>query len=380
MTLNCEINYSSKNKRGEEVCGDSLKILRSDYKTCLTISDGLGSGIKASILSLLTASIATTMVFNKVPLDEVVRSILSTLPICKIRKISYANFCIFDFDSLKNHCTILEYEFPIVLYYRKGEQLKLIKNKIEISGRDIFESSFEPQEGDSLFLMTDGVSMAGMGTPNYPLGFGVDTIAREIGNMLKSKINHKEIIKHILNRVNKLDEGISGDDAMVAGIFFRQPRILTMLVGPPSNPNLDEFVINNFIKQPGKKVICGGTTGNIASRVLKKPVKIDLTTATPNSPPLAYMEGVNLITEGIMTLTQIYRYLESQESNPGIGAKILLELIEEADSINFIVGRALNSAHQNPLFSHDISLKFRLIKDIASILEKKGKIIKTSFY
>lgn len=380
MMLNCEINYFSKNKRGEEVCGDSIKILRNDVKTCLTISDGLGSGVKASILSLLTASIATTMVFNKVPLDEVIRSILSTLPICKIRKISYANFCIFDYDSVKNSCSILEYEFPIVLYYKKGSLFEINKNRIEISNREIFESQFEPQEGDSLFLMTDGVSLAGMGTPNFPLGFGVTTIAKEIGNMIKSKINHKEIIKFIFSRVNKLDEGINGDDAMVASVLFRQPRILNMLVGPPSNPDLDESVIDKFMKQAGKKVICGGTTGNIASRVMKKPVKIDLTSAAPNSPPLAYMEGVNLITEGIMTLTQIYRNLESQETNPGLASKVLLEFIEESDTINFIVGRALNSAHQNPLFSHDISLKFRLIKDIASILERKGKIIKTSFY
>lgn len=274
----------------------------------------------------------------------------------------------------------MEYEFPIVLYYRKKELFDLSKTRTEITDREIFESKIEPIEGDSVFLMTDGVSLAGMGTPGYPLGFGVKTISLEIENMLKSSIPHKEIVKYIIQRIVKLDENTNGDDAMVTSLLFRQTRPLNILVGPPSDPKLDEVVVNHYMNLPGKKVICGGTTGNIVAKVIKKPIKIDLTTATPNSPPLAYMEGISLITEGIMTLTQVYRYLEVQEKNPGLAAKTLIDLIDSSDSINFIVGRALNPAHQNPLFSHDISLKFRLIKDISNLLEKQGKIVNTTYY
>lgn len=378
--LTCDFNYLSKNKAGEEICGDSLKILKDEIKACATVSDGLGSGVKANILSTLTSTIATTMVFNDVSLEEVLRSIISTLPICKVRRISYANFCIFNYKTANNDCTIIEYEFPIVLYYRQGKLMDLKKERVEIFGKEIFVSKMQPEKGDTIFLMTDGVSLAGMGTKQFPLGFGSVIIAKEISNMLKSEIKPQEIVKYVINKVIKLDEGTTGDDAMVLSISFREPRILNVMVGPPSKPELDEFVVNKFINSPGRRVVCGGTTGNIISRVLKKPIKVDLASATENSPPVAFMENVDMITEGILTLTQIYRFYEGQQDELSEAQKLFLKFIEESDTVNFFVGRALNPTHQNPLFSHDISLKFRLIKDLSQILKEKRKIVKTEYF
>ncbi|MEN2983960.1 MAG: SpoIIE family protein phosphatase [Dictyoglomaceae bacterium] len=378
--LTCEVVFAFKNKEGEKVCGDSIKIKRNEEKVVVTVSDGLGSGIKASILSTLTASLATTMLFNDMPLEEVMKSILSTLPKCKIRDISYANFCSILFKSLDKTCYIAEYEFPLVLLFRKKEFVELEKKKNIIEGKEIKESFFVPLEDDFLFVMTDGVPQAGLGTKLFPLGLGVENIKREITNLIRYKLTPKEIVEHLIEKAKKLDKGVKGDDALCCVLHFRTFNKVNVMVGPPSDPFLDEFVVKRFISMPGRKVICGGTTAQIVEKILGKKVELDLKTISDNSPPIGYMEDIDLVTEGIITLTQVFRYLNGQTENLGYGASIIVDFIEKADEICFIVGKAINPTYQNPLFSYDMSLKFRVIQDIAEILKKKGKIVKIESY
>lgn len=378
--LTCDIAFAYKNKQGESICGDTVKIKKDDKRIVVSVSDGLGSGVKASILSTLTASIATAMIFNNIPLEEVFKSILSTLPICKVRGISYANLCSVLFDVEENTCSLIEYEFPVVLLFRDGKESPIERKKRYIEGREISEGGFSVKEGDSLFIMTDGVSQAGMGTKLFPLGFGLENIKKELINLLTSKVSCKEIAEHIIRKVKKLDETTRGDDALVVSLYFREFRRVNILVGPPEDPSKDEYLVKRFINLPGKKVVCGGTTGQIVEKVLNRRVRIDLSTLSEMSPPVGYIDGVDLVTEGIVTLTQVFRYIEGQDTKIGYGARRLIEIIRESDGINFLVGRAINPAHQNPLFSHDISLKFRLISDIARLLEKEGKIVNIEYY
>ena len=378
--ITCEVSYASKNKEGESICGDTIRIRRDAQREAVSVSDGLGSGVKASILSTLTASMASTMVFNHVPLNEVVSSILSTLPVCKVRGISYATLCTVLVDYTRRTCAIIEYEFPVVLFFRGHVLLELKKSKRIIEGKEIYISRVDVEENDSLFLMTDGVSQAGMGIPNFPFGLGLENIKTELVHLLKNKISHQEIVTYIVNLASRLDKGTRGDDALAAGLHFREFRVTNVLVGPPEKPESDRFVVQKFMGLFGKKVVCGGTTGQILEKTLGKTIDIDIFSITEKSPPIGYLDGIDLITEGIITLSQVYRYLENQDRELGYGAKRLIGLIEEADCINFLVGRAINPAHQNPLFSHDISLKFRIIHDIATSLEKKGKLVNIEYF
>lgn len=378
--ITCEINYASKNKKGEWVCGDSLKIKRNEKKCVVSVSDGLGSGVKANILSTLTSTMATTMVFNNVPIEEVFVSIISTLPTCKVRKISYSTLatCLIDYDNKK--CTIFEYEFPLVFYFRDGELLNLKNIVKKVANKKLTISEIDIKIGDSIFLMTDGISQAGMGTDLYPFGFGKENIIFKLKNLLRNKVEHINIVNHMIKLAEKLDRYSKGDDALIAALKIREKRVLTLMVGPPEDEKKDRFVVEKFLSTKGKKVICGGTTGQIVERITGKKIDIDVRTISKNSPPIGYMDGVDLVTEGIITLTQVFRYYENQTKCIGVGAKRLIEMLEEADVINILVGRAINPAHQNPLFTHDISLKFRLIKDISKILEKKGKIINLEYF
>ncbi|MBZ4649870.1 stage II sporulation E family protein [Thermosipho africanus Ob7] len=378
--ITCEINYASKNKKGEWVCGDSIKIKRNEEKCVVSVSDGLGSGVKANILSTLTATMATTMVFNDVPIKEVFTSIISTLPTCKVRKISYSTLATCLIDYKKKRCTIFEYEFPLIFYFRNGELLNLKKIVKKVENKKLTVSEIDIKIGDSIFLMTDGISQAGMGTDMYPFGFGEENIIFELKNLLKNKVEHENIVKHMIRLAEKLDRYSKGDDALIAGLKIREKRVLTIMVGPPEDESKDRIVVEKLLNSRGKKVICGGTTGQIVERITGKNIDVDVRTISKNSPPIGYMEGVDLVTEGIITLTQVFRYYENQIEELGIGAKKLIEMLEDADVINFLVGRAINPAHQNPLFTHDISLKFRLINDISKILEKRGKIINLEYF
>lgn len=377
--LTCEIDYAKKNKNGEEICGDSVAIKRDSNKVVLSVSDGLGSGVKASILSTLTTSMATTMLFNDLPIDEVFSSILATLPVCKVRGISYANLCSVIFNANQNTCSIVEYEFPVVLYFREGKILELKKTTTTVHDKKILIAKISPQENDSLFIMTDGISQAGMGTSTFPLGFGIKNITREISILLEKKIKPSNVVRHLVRLAQRLDNGTRGDDALAAVVRFKTLQTLNLFVGPPEDKTKDEFLVKTFMEQQGKKVICGGTTAQIFERVLKKKIDLDLRSFSEDLPPVGKMEGIDLITEGIVTLTHAFRYLNGQQQNLGYGASILVDMLLEADQINFFVGRAINPAHQNPLFSHDISLKFRLIQDIAQILQQKGKIVKLEY-
>ncbi|MGQ9856157.1 MAG: SpoIIE family protein phosphatase [Fervidobacterium sp.] len=378
--LICEIYYAQKNKRGEEVCGDTVKYKKSEDKTVISVSDGLGSGIKASILSTLTASMATTMVLNEVPISEVFNSIISTLPTCKERGISYATLATCSINHLTGECHIFEYDFPVVLIYRNGGFLDIQKHKYEIQGRVVYETNVLTKSGDIIFLMSDGITQAGMGTKKFPFGFGVENVIVELKNLLSNKVDLKSTVNHLVHLADALDTGTRGDDATACAIKVRERRSLTIMVGPPERKEYDELVVEKLVKSEGKKVVCGGTTSQIVEKVLGKSVEIDFSSISEYSPPIGYMEGIDLVTEGIITLSQVFRYYENQDSTLGVGAQKLIDLFEESDVITFLVGRAINPAHQNPLFSHDISLKFRLIHDISNILEKRGKIVKVEYY
>ncbi|QAV32596.1 Stage II sporulation protein E (SpoIIE) [Fervidobacterium changbaicum] len=378
--LTSEIYYAQKNKAGEEVCGDTVKVKKTEEKTVVSVSDGLGSGIKASILSTLTASMSTTMVLNDVPISEVFSSIISTLPTCKVRGISYATLATCYVNHVTGDCHIFEYDFPIVLFYRDGQFVELEKKEHKIQGRTVLESSIQIKPDDVVFLMTDGISQAGMGTAKYPFGFGIENIKYELKNLMDNKVDLESITNHLVRLAEALDRGSKGDDATVCAIKIRERRNLTIMVGPPEKKEHDKIVVEKLMNSEGKKVICGGTTSQIVEKILGKKVEIDFSSISEYSPPIGHMEGVDLVTEGIITLSQVFRYYENQDTTLGVGAQKLIDLLEESDIITFLVGRAINPAHQNPLFSHDISLKFRIIHDIAAILQQRGKVVKIEYF
>lgn len=376
-----EVDYYQKNKSGNIVCGDSF--LSHKYKeegrVISVISDGLGSGIKASVLSTITASMLLNFSMMNEDIMASAASILKTLPRDVVRKISYSTFSLCEIDCFGN-VKIAEYESPSFYLLRNGEFINIPKIQIPVEREDLdntnlWISEFRMQKEDRIIFFSDGVSQSGMGNRVMPFGWedGVmDFIATQIKQ--KSDMSAKELSKRIVLRAEQNDGMVLKDDTTCCVIYMRKPRNLLICTGPPYDEKNDKLLSNSVCAFPGKKVICGGTTAQILSRETGRPITIDMNSLGKDLPPVSEMEGIDLVTEGILTLSKIERILEGEEydKKSDAGAAVqLLELLESSDKILFIVGTRINIAHQDPTLPVELEIRRNVVKKIRSLLESK---------
>lgn len=370
-------------KWGEELCGDSVNYDKGDKSTILAWSDGLGSGVKANILSTLTSKIIVSMLKKESTLEEVIDTLVETLPVCKIRKIAYSTFSVL--QILYNGETyVAEFDNPPLFWLRNGRLMHLDRKEREIGKRIVLESRIRLQKNDWIVGVTDGVVHAGIGGL-WNLGWRWEKIASFLENTVNDQLDALTLANKVISTTKRLYQDKLGDDATCVVAKIRLPHYLIVWAGPPENPALDEYIVKRVMEFPGKKAVCGGTTGNILARVLGKEIKVDLGSIQEDVPPVGLMEGVDLLTEGILTLAAVLRQLRKgvkleEVTYRSDGASRLLSLLLEADEINFIGGRAINVAHQNPKLSGELSLKARLLEDIVNELQKRGKTITLEYY
>ncbi|MBL7185557.1 MAG: SpoIIE family protein phosphatase [Phycisphaerae bacterium] len=377
MRLFYEWGTKQLRKDGEELCGDSVAIARhADYVT-LTLSDGLGSGVKANILSILTTCIVMHLMENRLPLSDVVETLSKTLPICEVRKLAYSTFAIGQFFR-DGRARVVEFDTPPLVLLRQRKSVQVHSEDRQIEGKRIRESQFELKTGDWMVLVSDGVLNAGIGG-RYPLGWGQDHVVRFLEEHCHPDLSAQELADKLGQAVWDLYCGIPGDDVTVAVIKVRQKLMATILTGPPADTSADKEVVARFARCPGLRAVCGGTTAKIVAQYLGgKPLDVDLTTMRPDVPPLARLEGVDLTTEGILTLSRTNDLLRSGADKESVkyhadGASSLLRFCLEVDHIDFVVGLNVNPAHQNPDLPRQLDMKLGVVKEIAEELRKRGK-------
>lgn len=385
--------YNSLVKDNEELCGDNVAIVRMADFTIIVLADGLGSGVKANILSTLTSRIASTMLKEGADIYETVDTIVNTLPVCKIRNLAYSTFTIVKVFNNGN-VYIAEYDNPPFVLIRNGESLKIDKRQLIINNKIVNESSFTLNENDELCIFSDGVIHAGLGEV-LNLGWTYNNVEKYLLKCIKFKTNSQEIANDLLDVCWNLYNGKPGDDTTVVSIKIIKPKFVDLFTGPPLDKSKDTEIIKKFMNKESKKVICGGTAANIASRELKCDLNIDLSIdsdlANCPIPPTASMDGVDLITEGVITLSKTIEMLnnftssaaESKYSfnlNENNGASRLAKLlIEDCTHLTLWVGNAINHAHQNPDFPSNLSIKLKLVNDLCDSLTKLGKIIHINY-
>ena len=365
-------------KHGEELCGDNVAISGSSNSVIMALSDGLGSGVKASILSILTTRIAIKMLENDLPINEVVQTLSETLPVCNIRKLAYSTFSIAKFyrDGVAK---IVDFDSPSPILLRDRKVQSWAYDERSIEGKTIREVEVQLKIGDCIIFVSDGVINAGIGGA-YPLGWGWDQAARFMEQGAHPKLSAHELAEKIINAVGDLYAGKVGDDVSVVVIKVRQKIAATVLTGPPLDKEKDGALVKRFMSRPGKLIVCGGTTAKIVSRYLGQPMDVDLNTLTPDVPPIARIEGIDLVSEGILTLTKVNEYLRYGTQKDDIkfrtdGASSLLRMLLDVDHIHFIVGQTVNPAHQNPNLPNQLRIRLTVIREIIDELRKRGKEI-----
>lgn len=374
-----EIDYYQKNKAGNSVCGDCFmsRRLKGEGRIIGVLSDGLGSGIKASVLSSMTATMAINYTARNESILSTARSIIDTLPQDRDKQISYSTFCILDIDCFGN-TKVIEYETPAFHLLRKGELQEVRKEKIPVKRLDLLDSAmwiseFKLEKEDRLIFFTDGISQSGMGGSRFPAGWDkeIPDYLREIVRSHPT-ISAEELAHRMVIQAEKNDGYNLLDDASCFVIYNRTPRNLLICSGPPYDPKNDNYLAGKFKDFKGKKVICGGTTARILSRELHIPIEISTNDNGDDLPPTSDMEGVDLVTEGILTLSQTERILSGKEDDKNAGgAGELFRLLHNSDKITFLVGTCINIAHQDPTLPVELEIRRNVIKNIKFLLETK---------
>ena len=378
-----EFAYAQLPKWGEELCGDSVSYSRTRDFTIFSWSDGLGSGVKANILATLTSRIIVSMLQKNSPLEEVIETLVETLPVCKVRKIAYSTFSVVQVAS-NGEAYVAEFDNPPIFWVRNNRVMHLERHKHEVGKQVVLDFNVRLQKNDWIIGVTDGVVHAGIGGL-WNLGWRWEKIASFLESTVNEHMDAQSLANKIIDTTRKLYQDHIGDDATCVVAKIRLPRRLILWAGPPEDPAQDKKLVERVVHFPGKKVVSGGTTGNILSRVLKKEIRVDLSSLAHDVPPVGMLEGVDLLTEGILTLSTVLRRLRKPETAGGTihgqdGASRLLRLLLEADEILIIGGRAINPAHQNPKLSGELSLKARVLEEISEELRKRGKMVTLEYY
>lgn len=387
--LCADIGYKSINHYGEQLCGDHVDIVEpSDDSTVIVLSDGLGSGVKASILSTLTSKIISTMLADGLSLEECVETIAATLPVCSVRGVAYSTFTII---HLKDNQTaeLIQYDNPHAIIIRNEQNWDYPKTEMNIVDKKIYKSVIKLQENDIFITMSDGCPHAGIGTA-YNFGWKREDIASFMEMLAPVGYTAKTLSTMLVDECDKLYGYKPGDDVTACVVRIRKREPMNILFGPPSNRDDADRMMSLFFSKEGKHIICGGTTSSIAAKFLHKPLKASLNFEKSDVPPIAEIEGVDLVTEGVITINKVLefakdylgenKYYEHWSFKRDGASLICRLLLEEATDINFYVGRAVNPAHQNPDLPINFNIKMNLVKELSACLKKMGKRIKVSYF
>ena len=384
-----DIGYQSLNHVGEQLCGDHIDIAYQDENsTIVVLADGLGSGVKASILSTLTSKIISTMMAAGLSIEDCVETIAATLPVCSLRGVAYSTFTIIHIIN-NSEADIIQYDNPQVILLRDGVNYDYPKTEMILGEKKIFRTRISLCENDIFVAMSDGCIHAGVG---LTLNFGWER--KEIISFLETfahvGFTAKTLATMLTDECNKLYGFEPGDDTTACVVRVRRREPMNMLFGPPSNPDDCNKMMATFFAKEGKHIVCGGTTSSIAAKYLGKTLRPNLSFFDPEIPPTAELEGVDLVTEGVITVNRVVEYAKDHLGENTMyekwsiardGASLISRMLfEEATDINFFVGRAVNPAHQNPDLPINFNIKMNLVEELSACLKKMGKRIKVIYF
>lgn len=377
-----EVNCQQKNHANERICGDTFLSgrVKEENRTVVVLSDGMGHGVKASLLSTLTATMALNFTKEHKDVYKIAEIIMNTLPVCSERKISYSTFSVVDIDN-EGNASILEYDNPECIVLRGEEVFSpqwqcLIMEGDKNAGKEIKSCVFKAQKEDRIILMSDGVAQAGLGKGKYLFGWGKENVQEFVLQAVKEKaeISADKLAAKVVNKAHAIDVYQAKDDISCAVIYFREPRQLLVCSGPPFEKEKDKELSEKVKSFSGKKIICGGTTADIIGHHLNIKIHDTLEFDDPDLPPISHMEGIDLVTEGILTLSKVSQLLEKYDTRtePGTGpADLIVKHFLESDKINFLIGTAINVAHQDPNLPIELEIRRSVVKKIVHTLEEK---------
>lgn len=386
--LYTDMGSMSLTKYTEQLCGDKIEFRMNDHTSICVLADGLGSGVKANILATLTSQILATMSVGGMPIESCVDTIVQTLPQCSVRHVNYSTFTIVKIRDQK-YVELTRFDNPHTVILRNGKNYEFKYYTRMIENKKIYFSSFEAQENDVIVVMSDGAIFAGLGGA-YPFGWGRDRIIEYLEAHYSRDMTAKGIATLLARECNRLYEGKPGDDTSFAVMRLCRHNHVNLVIGPPSSPKMDPDMMRQFFSSEGMHIVCGGSTNRIAANYLGTDVKTSLNYGDSDLPPIYYVDGVDLSTEGVVTISRVLEYAQEyvagEQLNPvwklshDGAAQIANALFDYATDIHLFVGCAINPAHQNPNLPVAFGAKFQLMDQLSKCLERMGKKVTVRFF
>ncbi len=368
-------------KDGEDIAGDAVRVAQTPDSTILSVSDGLGSGVKANVLATLTVEVACGLSQGDLSLQDIVETLIATLPVCKWRNIAYSTFSVARiYDT--GRVTLAEYDCPASLRLVGGTRPEYVEtSERTVMDRRIRVAYFQMQPGDMLVQYTDGIVWAGVGQ-KLPLGWQEEGIfsflsatAPCLGGDCQAQANR------LAEQALEYWEGSPGDDGTVVCARYRKAKHAVLLTGPPASPDRLPAMLEDFLSREGARLVCGGTTAHLLARHLDVPLEVDDRFLDSDLPPGGRIRGMDLVTEGILTLTRAGEYLRRGiPEGRRDAATCLLDHLLDADGITLLVGTARNPAHQNTGLPESIFLRRTVAEELAARLRERGKEVEITFY
>lgn len=390
MSVSIDVSWKSLNKHGEELCGDKVEVLKTDDSDVVILADGMGSGVKANILATLTSKILRTMFMEGASIELAVETIAKTLPICQVRKVAYATFSILQI-SHNGEGYLVEFDNPSCVFVRDKKIVDYPYEERLVEGKKIREYRFKVELNDCFVLMSDGAIWAGSGEL-MNLGWTWKEMSEYTLRCTKETLSASRLAALLSDACNDLYEQRPGDDTTVAVMRVVERKIINIFTGPPKNKEDDERIIREFMREEGKKIVSGGTSANIAARILKKEIVTTVNYNDPTIPPMAAIEGLDLVTEGVITLGKTLRLLRKYEQDDfdveffdeldaeNGASKLAKMIIEECTELHLFVGTAMNVAHQNSNLPFDLSVRMNLMDQLKDVVQKMGKKVNVKYY
>lgn len=379
--LYIEVHCQQKNHDGERICGDVFRSvrIREEKRIVAILSDGMGHGVKANVLATLTATMMLNFIKDHKDFERIAETITKTLPVCSERKTSYSTFTALDI-SYDGELGILEYDNPECFIVRDGATIEIDWQHFVAEGMQgrrmvMRHARFRINQHDRVIFFGDGITQSGLGA-KYPQGWGRENLQEFVRDLLQKnpEISASEIAAKVVAKAVANDGYHPKDDCSCGVVYFREPRKLLICTGPPFEESSDAVMAEKVRAFDGNKIVCGATTADILARELEQEITDETAFYDPELPPVSYMPGVDLITEGMLTLNKVIQLLKKYDNNTVFGkgpADRIASMLLDSDEILLLIGTKINEAHQDPTLPVELDIRRNVLKKLAELLEKK---------
>ena len=374
--LHVEVNTSICPKRPGQPSGDVVRVARSPGWTTVICCDGMGSGIRANVAATLHASRLLELEKQGISLRDAFARVVGTIHEDRGKTPMYAAMAVARILH-SGEATVLTYDMPAPILAGTLHASLLPQRLFHADAALLGETNCHLGDGEGICLVSDGITQAGIGK-QFRDGWGDEQAARYLDALLARKFPLERVPDELNGRARQHWGDKLGDDCTVVLAHCRSGKQLSILTGPPCHPSVDREFVERFLSTPGWKVVCGATTAKIVARHLGKELEMDQDENTLVAPPSYRIDGIDLVTEGAITLTQVYNILEEDPSRyeEWSGVTQLCDLLRDADRIHFFVGTASNPGNLSIAFQQKgILPRIRTVPLIRDRLTKAGKLV-----